>query len=225
MHIQYINNVHIQLLYPIPKMKKSIILILVLLFNCHLFGQNNLQPTNDLEDSYEGVLKDYFDNVFPLLFDGLSNKPLMRFTSMPSFSYENVLSVEKDLSGNYKMIFHRCSESYWYAKKKRKVKIIKNSININSEFAEIIEKLFNKAVEKSVKPENDLLGFDGEFYYFTVVNKNESLITGTCWSPNKDSRIGKLVRIGDLLIGLTTEKSEDFKSVELKIKELINEFE
>ena len=206
-------------------MKKSVILILILLFNSHLFGQNNLEPTNDLEDSYEGVLKDYFDNVFPLLFDGLSNKPLVRFTSMPSFSYENTLSLEKDLAGNHKMIFHRCSESYWYAKKKRKVKIIKNSININPEFAEIIEKLFKKAVDKSVKSENELLGFDGEFYYFTVLNKNDSLTTGTCWSPNKDSRTGELVEIGNLLIDLTIGKSEDFKNVELRIKELINEFD
>ncbi|WP_299436488.1 hypothetical protein [uncultured Maribacter sp.] len=206
-------------------MKKSIILFLLLLFNSPLFSQSNLEPTNDLENSYQGVLKDYYNNIFPLLFEGLSSKPLARFTSMPSFSYENTLSVEKDILGNYKMIYHRCSESYWYAERKNKVKIIKESININPEFAGIIETLFKKAVNKSVKPENELLGLDGEFYYFTIVNKNDTLTTGTCWSPNKDSRTGKLVEIGDSLIDLTIGKSEDFKKTELKIKELINKFD
>ncbi len=206
-------------------MRKSIFIILIILFNSNLFGQSNLEPTNNLEDNYQGVLKEYFENVFPLLFDGLRNKPLARFTAMPSFSYENTLSVEKDSLGECKMIFHRCSESYWYAKRKSKVKIIKDSITIDSEFAQLIEKLFKIAVNKSKIPENEMAGFDGEFYYFTIVNNNDNILTGMCWSPNENSRIGKLVEIGKILIDLTTKKSNDFKTTKLRIEELIKEFD
>ncbi|SDY12976.1 hypothetical protein SAMN05444411_1331 [Lutibacter oricola] len=212
-------------LYPIPIMKKSILLILILLFNSNLFSQSNLEPTNDLDENYQGVLKDYFENIFPLLFDSLSNKPLARFTAMPSFSYENTLSVEKDSLEEYKMIFHRCSESYWYAERKSKVKIIKDSITIDSEFAQLIEELFKKSVYNSKKPENEIIGFDGEFYYFTILNNNDNLSTGMCWSPNKNSRIGKLVEIGQILIDLTTKKSKDFNTTKLRIEELIKEFD
>ena len=81
-----------------------------------------MEPAKDFKQ-YEGVLKEYYDNVFPLLYKGYSEKPLARYTSMPSFSNEYSFSVETIEGKNY-VLSNRLSESYWYSKNKKKVKRI-----------------------------------------------------------------------------------------------------
>ena len=61
-------------------------------------------------------------------------------------------------------------------------------------------------------------GVDGTNYYFSVADR--ALKTGTVWSPEKKSKMDRLVRIGYSLISLT-ESTENGKTAQLKT-ELIN---
>ena len=109
---------------------RQIILTLAFILTTFLcFGQKeHLEPVKDF-NQYEGVLKEYYDNVFPLLYKGFSEKPIARYTSMPSFSNEYSFSIET-IDGKEYVVSNRLSESYWYAKNRNKVKLISNKTEL-----------------------------------------------------------------------------------------------
>lgn len=172
----------------------------LLLFSVASYGQDDhLEPAKDLT-KYQGQLKGYYDGIFNLLLDGLSEKPLARYLVLPSFSAEYILSVEKDSSENFKIVVHCCSENFWYSKDKSSVKVKKYDKLIDKNFALSIKKLFDK-VTGQIKPTDELsLHADGTTYYFSTTSDTEELITGEKWSPIKGSKMDKLVQVCEDLI-------------------------
>lgn len=187
------------------------------------FGQKqHLEPARDFSQ-YEGVLKDYYDNVFPLLYKGYSKKPIARYTSMPSFSNEHSFSIETKDGKNY-VVSNRLSESYWYAKNRKKVKLISSKTELTNELYLKIVDLFKIIAEQTKKPENESMGADGVTYYFATTDKNGLVKIGETWSPAEKTLLGRLIRICDniylLGIGNAISKTDTLNDIVKLVKDL-----
>ena len=203
---------------------KHITLILAFLLTTFLcFGQNeHLEPARDFSQ-YDGILKKYYDNVFPLLYSGFSEKPYARYTSMPSFSAEYAFSVEKIEEKNY-IISNKLSENFWYAKKSNGVKVSTIKIEINNDLYLRIGELFELLANQTKVYKEDLGGLDGITYYFATTDKNGEIKIGETWSPREKSLLGRLVKICDNLHSFEIENNIDQTKMIKEITLLINDF-
>lgn len=206
-------------------MKNSILILTFILMSSLCFGQKeHLEPVKDFK-KYEGVLKEYYDNVFPLLYKEYSEKPIARYTSMPSFSNEYSFSVER-IEGKIYVVSNRLSENYWYSKNKKKVKLISNKKELTNDLYLKIVDLFKLLEEQTKKSDDNLMGLDGVTYYFTTTDKNGEIKIGETWSPNEESLLGRLVKICDNVYllgnGNSLSQSDISKDIDKLLKDLKN---
>ena len=208
-------------------MRQTILILNLVLTTILCFGQKqHLEPARDFKQ-YEGVLKDYYDNVFPLLYKGYSEKPIARYTSMPSFSYEYSFSIETIEGKNY-VVSNRMSENYWYAKNRKKVELVSNKTELVNELYLKIVDLFKLLEEQTKEPERDLnkisVNVDGVTYYFATTNKNGQVKIGETWSPNDNSLLGRLVKICDNIYSLgnggNISQTETLKDIDKLLNDL-----
>lgn len=203
-------------------MRQAILIATLLLTALLCFGQKqHLEPARDLKQ-YEGVLKVYYDNVFPLLYKGYSEKPTARYTSMPSFSNEYSFSTEEIDGKNY-VVSNRLSESYWYAKDRKKVKLISSKAELKNDLYVKIVELFKVLQEQTKKSENDLMGLDGVTYYFATTDKNDQVKVGETWSPNDNSSLGRLIKICDSIYSLGSGENISQTDTLKEIDKLLND--
>jgi hypothetical protein len=203
-------------------MKQTIFLTIFFLTTIFSYGQKeHLEPARDFK-GYEGVLKMYYDNVFPLLYSGFQEKPYAQYTSMPSFSNEYAFSVElKD--NKYFVVSNTLSESYWYATDKKKVKLITRQTEISEGLFKKTGDLFQILSEQTKNPEKEIMGLDGETYYFSTTDKKGEIKIGETWSPNENSLLDKLVKICDNLFSVETGKNISQTDIEKEIEQLISD--
>jgi len=204
-------------------MKQTILTLIFVLTTFLSFGQKeHLEPAEEFS-KYEGILKEYYDNVFPLLYKGFSEKPIARYTSMSSFSNEYSFSIETIEGKNY-VVSNRLSKSYWYAENKKKVKLISSKVELTNELYLKIADLFKILTEQTKKPEDESMGLDGTTYYFATTEKNGQIKIGETWSPNENSLLDRLVKICDDVYSLGTGESisqtETLKNIEKLIIDL-----
>jgi len=203
-------------------MRQSILILTFVLTTFLCFGQKqHLEPAKDFKQ-YEGVLKDYYDNVFPLLYKGFSEKPIARYTSMPSFSNEYSFSIET-IEDKYYVVSNKLSESYWYAKNKKKVKLTSSKTELSSDLYFKIVELFRLLEEKTKKPENELMGLDGVTYYFATTDKNGQVKIGETWSPNENTFLGQLVIICDNIYSLDNGKDISKTNILKEVDKLLTD--
>ena len=208
-------------------MRQTFLILTLVLTTILCFGQKqHLEPARDFKQ-YEGVLKDYYDNVFPLLYKGYSEKPIARYTSMPSFSNEYSFSIETIEGKNY-VVSNRMSENYWYAKNRKKVELVSNKTELVNELYLKIVDLFKLLEEQTKEPERDLnkisVNVDGVTYYFAITNKNGQVKIGETWSPGDNSLLGRLVKICDSIYSLGNGKiisqTETLKDIDKLLNDL-----
>jgi len=214
--------------------KRQAILILAFILTTSLcFGQKqHLEPAKDF-NQYEGVLKEYYNKVFPLLYKGYSEKPIARYTSMPSFSNEYSFSIETKKGKNY-VVSNRFSENYWYAKNKKKVKLFSHKTKLANDFYLKLVDLFKLLEEQTKEPESKVKvvdgvihmvsGADGTSYYFATTDKNGQVKIGKTWSPRDNSFLGRLVKICDNIYSLgngeNISQTETLKDIDKLLNEL-----
>lgn len=203
-------------------MKHTILILTFVLSTFLCFGQKqHLEPAKDFKQ-YEGVLKEYYDKVFPLLYKGYSEKPIARYTSMPSFSNEYSFSVETIDGKNY-VVSNRLSENYWYSKNKKRVKLISNKSELTKDLYLEIIALFKLLEEQTKKSEKDIMGFDGVTYYFTTTDKDGQIKIGETWSPDGNSVLGRLVKICDNLYSLGNQNDLSQADILRDIEKLLSD--
>ena len=203
-------------------MKQTILILTFILTTFLSFGQKqHLEPARDFKQ-YEGVLKEYYDNVFPLLYKGYSEKPIARYTSIPSFSSEYSFSIETIEGKNY-VVSNKMSENFWYAKIRKKVKLVSNKTELTNDLYLKIVDLFKLLEEQTKEPEDDLMGNDGVTYYFATTNKNGQIKIGETWSPNENSLLGRLVMICDSVYALENGKNLSQTDILKDIDKLLND--
>ena len=201
-------------------MKQTLLILTFVLTTLLSFGQaQHLEPARDF-NQYEGVLKEYYDNIFPLLYKGYSEGPIARYTSMPSFSNEYSFSVETIEGKNY-VVSNRTSENFWYAKNRKKVKLISNKTELTNDLYLKIVELFKLIEEQTKKPENDLMGLDGVTYYFSTTDKSGQIKIGETWSPDDNSLLGRLVKICDNIYSLGIGNNISQLDILVEIEKLI----
>ncbi len=204
-------------------MKQLILSTIFLLTTLLCFGQKaHLEPARDFKE-YQGDLKEYYDNVFPILYKGFQTKPYARYTSMPSFSFEYSFSVEQK-DNKYLIISNSLSESYWYSKSKRAVKVISKQTEITEELHKKIGELFQLLAEQTKKPESETMGLDGVIYYFSTTDNAGQVTIGETWSPNDNSLLDRLVKICDNLHSIGNGKTVSHTDTLKEIKVLIDDF-
>jgi hypothetical protein len=159
------------------------------------------------------------------LYKGYSEKPIAIYTSMPSFSNEYSFSIETIEGKNY-VVSNRMSESYWYAKNRKKVEIVSNKTELVNELYLKIVDLFKLLEEQTKKPERDLnlMRADGVTYYFATTNKNGQVKIGETWSPDDNSLLGRLVKICDNIYSLgngeNISQTETLKDIDKLLNDL-----
>ena len=195
---------------------------------------SHLMPVNGIFGIYDSQFE-YYSKVRKVLFNGLTNKPEIRFLVMPAFTPENVLDIEC-VGGKCYIIYHICEKNIGRNTNWEKVKVIKFKSEIDSESVRLIKSLFEIATAQVRYPDRIInqdgwetitIGFDGVNYYFSTFIDAHGVRMGMVWSPNKGSKMERLVMIGDKLIELVksekkrvTFDAELRKSIENLIEEL-----
>ena len=141
---------------------------------------------------------DYYSKVRKVLFNDLSDKPLIRLLVMPSFTPENVLDIQERES-NYYLIYRIGESKIWSNNDWEKVKVKEYKCEIDSKSAELISSLFLIAIKQTKYYEEDIMGLDGVNYYFFAWDFG--LKTGKVWTP-QTPKMKRLVEIGNELIKL-----------------------
>lgn len=203
-------------------MRQTILILTFVLKTFLSFGQKqHLEPARDFKQ-YEGVLKEYYDNIFPLLYKGFSEKPIVRYTSMPSFSGEYSFSIETIEGKNY-VVGNRMSENFWYAKNRKKVKVISSKTELTNDLYLKIVDLFKNLEEQTKKSENDLMGLDGVTYYFATTDNSGQIKIGETWSPDDKTLLGRLIKICDNVYSLGNCNNLTHTDILKDIDKLLND--
>jgi len=177
---------------------------------------DHLEPVDGIFNSYDFQIE-YYSRVRKMLFEKLIDRPEIRFLVMPSFTPENVLDIEYDkINVKFFLVYHICEKMIWDNKSWDKTKVIEYRKDINKESVDLIKTLFKRAISQTRFYESSMLGFDGETYYFSY--SDNGLKTGSVWSPNGGTKMGRLVNIGFKLIDLT-KKDDKPVLIEGKLKQ------
>jgi len=198
----------------------KIFVLIAFSWNTVLAQNEHLEPANGLFSLYDFQFE-YYSQVRTVLFKGLDDSPEIRFLVMPSFSPENVLDIEYNREiEKYYIIYRICDKMIWYNDTWAKTKIVEYKKEIAKESVELIKDLFGTAILNAKFPEDDIMGVDGADYYFTI-NKY-GLKTATIWSPDKGTKMAKLVKIGYDLIDLAKNDDKIIELSEELKKDIVN---
>ena len=75
--------------------------------------KEHLEPLGTIYDIYNYQFE-YYSVVRKVLFNGLTDIPIIRFQVMPSFTPENVLDIEYNREKNkYFIVYHICDKMIW----------------------------------------------------------------------------------------------------------------
>lgn len=206
--------------YDAMKNRRFTILILLLTFNsyCQI---GHLTPYNNLEHN-TGLLKEYYNNVFPLLYKNFNKKPVARYTSMPSFETEYAFSVEKK-NDEFVIISNILTQNYWYAKNRKSVRLITNKTAIEEKLYLKIAELFHLLQVQTKVIDEELYMFDGTTYYFSSTSDSGEVKTGETWSPGIETYLGKLTEVCNHLFNIGNGKEKQGIIIEKEVDKLIEQ--
>jgi hypothetical protein len=177
------------------KIKIVIVLLLVICGGNQIMAQSDhLEPPSGVFDGTD-VQFEYYAKIRKVLFQGLNSRPVIRFLVIPSFTAESVLDIEFDrTTQKLILVYLVCDKNLWYNKNGEQVNVIRKSKEISNESVELIKSLFEVAIQGVQYPAEPIIGCDGEKYLFSI-NKF-GFKSGMTWSPNKDTKMRRLVDIG-----------------------------
>lgn len=196
--------------------------------------EDHLEPVGGIFDMYDFQFE-YYSKVRKILFDGLTDRPEIRFQVMPSFTPEDVLDIEFDRGKDvYYMVYHIAEQMIWHNKQSENIEIERFRIVIDKESVKLIKSLFSNAIAQVrfrplvVEGGKVTVGTDGINYYFTVNEHEAGIKSGKVWSPERGTKMDRLVAIGNKLIELAKSDARVVKfddTLRKEINELITELE
>lgn len=194
--------------------------------------EDHLWPETGILEAFDFSFE-YHSKIRKLLFDGLSDSPEIQLAIIPSFTPEEVLNVEFDKkTESYYMNYHICKENIWFHHNWEEIKVQKYRKKINTASAKLLKSLFIEAIYGTRHPASTkyptrvTVRNDGTNYYFSVENYGKR--SGRTWSPGKESKMGRLVAIGQELTELVKNDDEIINfddSLITKIENLKKELE
>lgn len=185
---------------------RSFVLTFLILASLSAFGQeDHLLPTGDFFNLYSHE-RDYYPYVYKHLFKDLSDTPLARVITLPSFSPESVLSVENVDRGkaSYKLIYIIGKESIWYKKNRNTLDVTRYEEPIDTILVNIIRSVFKEATAqvKYLSDDSWSAGLDGVTYIFTTFVVGQGNRSGEVWSPDEGTKMNQLIEFAQALIKL-----------------------
>ena len=226
----------------ITEIMKRIALIGTLILSTLLcLGQKeHLEPVKEINTNgtsyYSIKRKEYYENIFSLLYSGFWQKPYARYTCLPSFLAEYSFSVEK-IKGNNYIISNKLSTDYWSASSRKDVKVYTHRVKIKDDLYLKIGELFELLTEQTKEKERKFVTLpngeiaeeivailDGASYYFTTTDQYRVLKTGTTRLGKNVSLLRRLVKICDNLFSIGTTKKISQAEILKEINALLNDF-
>ncbi|HEX8377240.1 MAG TPA: hypothetical protein VF602_05435, partial [Pedobacter sp.] len=125
------------------------------------YAQNDHLEPADKPSDYSGISKDYYSGIFKLLESDLNDCPIARYTVLPSFSPEYILSVEKHEGKKFKIVYQSSSENYWYSKNRPGVRLNNASRPIDKAFVIKIKSLFEAVIRETKEIQSNPVRTDG----------------------------------------------------------------
>ena len=201
---------------------RTLLIVLLTSISSALNAQDHLEPTVNIFAEYQ-FRYEYYSKVRDLLMKDLSYIPVAQLVIIPSFSKEVIWQIQHERDGNkYYSSTVTGNHSIWYNQYEDKPKKIKAEISTNEisqETGELIKRLFQTAVNTvRYSPEDGMFGVDGTNYYFSSNNR-----TGTIWSPDKESKMDRLVTVCYELMRQTSKGDEITEELASNIEQLISE--
>ncbi len=169
------------------------------------FGQpkeDHLEPTDCYFDTND---LNYYSSIYKHLIKDLSYDPVARMLVLPSFSAENVVSIEGVDRENreyrkFKVIYKTCKKSIYYKKRRNYTKISTYENEIDSVTVRLVNQIFKLVLSDTRYNKNVLSGLDGETYIFSGFFIGFGTQTGQIWSPDEGTKMSGLVELGNTLI-------------------------
>lgn len=178
-------------------MKAISILVIFLFIHSYSIGQQKHLSATNFENEPQ-ILKQYFEKLFPLLYQGFLLTPYARFTCIPSFQKEYAFSLEK-ISSKYYIYSNTFNKSLWYSSLENHFN--KVNVKLKSEHYQIDESLYQKVgilfkllVDQMAQTDSSR-GLDGESYYFSSTNSKGKILTGETWSPEDSTLLNRVILI------------------------------
>lgn len=190
-------------------------------------NQKNLDITMIIgrcEDSYPNDPDDVYYPTLQLIHKGLSEKPVARYTVLPSWDKPHSLSLEKTEKETYFLLSKTLPD---YANRKKDNRhgislsekdVATDSLIIDQKLYSAIESLFSETLAKMSKiiPE----GLDGVTYYLSATDKDGEVIVRSLWSPDQGSVPDELTQILDRLYMATINRKVPY-SLQNDIQQMI----
>ena len=199
-------------------MAKKIILSAIICLLCTtIFAQSNgahLVPTCGVFDMWDWRLE-YRSKVREILFNGLSDRPIIRFIALPSFNAERVVEINREQDRLF-IVYHVSERRIWRNQNRENIRVKRFRTEIDTESVNLIRSLFGIATSQvrfreTIIDESGRMritaGFDGTSYYF-IFDCPSGRRSGTIWSPPRGSKMRRLVDIGNRLIDLAKSEQE-----------------
>jgi hypothetical protein len=206
----------------IKEMKNYNKIVYILILNLLSFSINaqnssdHLEPVPGVFGEYDFAFE-YYSNIRKVLLKDLSDTPDVRFLTLPSFSPEYVLDLNYDKkTEEYYLIFRVCESQIWTHENGKNIKVKEYKKKIDKNNYILIVDLFQTVVKETKYSKDAMIGIDGTDYYFMVFDNG--IKAGKVWSPNENSKMGRLVEIGNDLIKFTRDKSKFNNSLKEKIE-------
>lgn len=169
---------------------------------------DHLEPVSGILGAYEFELT-YRTMIRQVLFKDLSGRPSFRIVVTPSFAEEYVLSCElEQAKEQHYLIYRRAEESIWnrsqgYSNGTDPIRTRTYRLKIDSTAHEQLSELFYVALRQvKYPPPRDSFGVDGTTYRF-MSSQHHPRLEGKVWSPQEDSKMGRLVQIVHKLCAYT----------------------
>ncbi len=205
------------------KIDRCSLILLLISLQLSTFGQSgedHLEPTEGYFSLYRHQYE-YYPFIYKYLIKDLAWDPVARILTIPSFSGENVLSIERvgPEDKKFKVIYKTCKESIWYKKDKGSIEVLSFEKDIDSTTVELLRKIFEKVLADTRYNCKGRFGLDGVTYVFTGFSLGFGVRSGEIWSPANGTKMHDLIELGDLLIELAkTENNDNRKKLEDDIK-------
>src|SRR5690606_19701055 len=146
---------------------RRVLILIGTVFSLTTFGQSagdHLEPTGGYFNMYRHEYE-YYPFIYKHLIKDISWNPIARVLTLPSFSPENVLSIESiDREEKiFKVIYKVCKESIWYREgDKNDIEVIKYEVGIDTTTVNLIRRVFTKAISETRYYEDPGIGVIGK---------------------------------------------------------------
>lgn len=161
----------------------------------HLEPIHSLLDSPDYEQTYHTRLKE------KLCFN-LKTDFKIRFLILPSFQPEQILISQYDgLTGQHSLVHRIVEKPIWQNANWEQLNIRENRKVITQAQLQSITTIFNTALYEVRYPRKKFGRLDGIYFYFST--NNYGIKSGKTWSPEKGTKMSKLVEFGYQLIEFT----------------------